>query len=290
MHKQSVLFVCFSLSNEKYTSGEESSDEENGCERIRDKKQKKKKKHKHKHKKRKLSDRDEKSKSSRRKKATKNDRETTERCFDELEDDKSLTRKRKGEHDEYEENKKMKRQHKHSSKHKKKRKHKEKRKQKKIKREKSFDTSSSEEELSTQKESGNKNRHSSVKEKSSPDMKKKSSKDKIDKIDSKAGFIKDGAAFKTRGEVLEELLLIEKAITKRQQKKTKLKSHQASNSLKAAADSTVTTCDESECLPRDENNKGEETYGDLVKELQDIESRINMCRGSLLTKPNHVKD
>ncbi|XP_057298870.1 E3 ubiquitin-protein ligase Topors-like [Hydractinia symbiolongicarpus] len=274
--------------NEKNTSGEGSSDEENGCVRIRDKKEKKKKKHKHK--KRKLSDRDEKSKSSRRKKATKNDRENTERSFIELEDDKSLPRKRKGEHDEYEEKKKLKRQHKHSSKHKKKRKHKEKRKRKKIKREKSSDTSSSEEELSTKKESGNKNRHSSVKEKRSPDMKKKSSKDKIDKIDSRAGLIKDGAAFKTREEVLEELLLIEKAITKRQQKKTKLKTHQATNSMKAAADSTVTTCDEGECVPRGGNNKGEETYGDLVKELQDIESRINMCRGSLLTKPNHVKN
>ena len=81
----------------------------------------------------------------------------------------------------------------------------------------------------------------------------------------KKDLIKDGDKYKTREEVVYELLNIEKALYKRKEEKVKSKQD------------TIRHQEEADKAEK-RRQKSEKSYQKLMIELQEIETKINSCR------------
>jgi len=115
--------------------------------------------------------------------------------------------------------------------------------------------------------------------------------------ESRTGLIKDGDAFKTRKEMVHELLLVEKAITRRKEKRRKSEKAvgegvgglgmNGKHVVVNAGGGTGTEVGADIVKKEKEAKKAEreKSYRVLIHELQEIEGRINSCRSSLQAKP-----
>ena len=95
---------------------------------------------------------------------------------------------------------------------------------------------------------------------------------------------KDNNIYKSRVDIVRELLRVEKALVKKKDRKEQFRKTETLKPTQAAADSTVCNDDVIETVTYEPKKpfQHDKTYIALMSELQEIEGRLNSCRSSFL--------